>query len=299
MNFNDLLPKNISPENVIIFRHRPSEPKLMKEFPRLAADFPNVFNAYQQTQSSTRVENSLKRLIGKDSYVASFIGLEPGRAVFVALYQIRSSKSLTPKEFADIPEYIEIERLGGSFWFTEKMVTEGRSTVEWFDLVATDFYSEWKGRLVVEWPKPERVWCRRAQNNDLKVLFINEQSLFDEPKPKWRDIDLSWEDLKYLSPFLKQCLSQWRGIYLIFDVHKHQGYVGSAYGADNLLGRWQNYKQTGHGGNKLLHDRSPENFRFTILELVSPEMGQEEIIPIESNWKKRLHTRHPYGLNDN
>ena len=76
-------------------------------------------------------------------------------------------------------------------------------------------------------------------------------------------------------------------------------YVGSAYGAENLLGRWRHYGASGHGGNRLLRQRDPTNFRFTILELVSPTMPSEEVQLLESNWKERLHTRQPHGLNDN
>ncbi len=94
-------------------------------------------------------------------------------------------------------------------------------------------------------------------------------------------------------------LSEWRGIYYIFDTLDGKGYVGSAYGSENILGRWQRYAKSGHGGNRLLRPRDPQNFRFTILELVSPNMEASEVIQLEASWKERLHTRQPYGLNDN
>ena len=87
--------------------------------------------------------------------------------------------------------------------------------------------------------------------------------------------------------------------YLIYDTSDRMGYVGSAYGKGNLLGRWENYGASGHGGNKLLLERQHENFRFTILQRVSPDMETDEVIRIENTWKQRLHTRHPFGLNDN
>ena len=40
-------------------------------------------------------------------------------------------------------------------------------------------------------------------------------------------------------------------------------------------------------------------FRFTILQLVAPTMPASDVIHLESSWKRRLHTRAPYGLNDN
>ena len=77
-----------------------------------------------------------------------------------------------------------------------------------------------------------------------------------------------------------------------------KGYVGSAYGQENLLNRWLNYAVTGHGGNKQLRSRSPENFRFSILQRVSPDMDPDQVIQLEASWKERLHTR-TFGLNDN
>jgi hypothetical protein len=84
----------------------------------------------------------------------------------------------------------------------------------------------------------------------------------------------------------------------VFDVKKNMGYVGSAYGAENLFGRWLNYAATGHGGNKQLRKSHPEDLRFSILQLTAPEMPADEVIQLEGTWKRRLHTRE-YGLNDN
>jgi hypothetical protein len=74
MNLNDLLRgRGIDPEQVLVFRHRPSEPELNKVLPWLAAEKPDVFNAYQQTQT----EKLEKAMLGA-AYVASFIGREAG-----------------------------------------------------------------------------------------------------------------------------------------------------------------------------------------------------------------------------
>ena len=54
MNFNDLLTgKDINPQDVIVMRHRPREAPLRKVLPWLAAERPDLFNAYQQTQRET------------------------------------------------------------------------------------------------------------------------------------------------------------------------------------------------------------------------------------------------------
>jgi hypothetical protein len=117
--------------------------------------------------------------------------------------------------------------------------------------------------------------------------------------PEWDAINLTWEELRALPTRWKSALSQWRGIYYIFDSSDGKGYVGAAYGADNMLGRWLSYAKRGHGGNRLLRQRDPQNLRFTILQRVSPDMEPGDVIRLEASWKERLHTRAPLGLNDN
>jgi hypothetical protein len=293
MNLNDLLRgKGINPEQVLVLRHRPSEPKLNKVLPWLAAEKPDLFNAYQQTQT----EKLEKAMLGA-SHVVSFIGRGAGQALFIGLYSIGASKPLTVDEYWRVPDYIELRDNFGMTGF--KPEKEGRSAVLWFDLTSTDFHPEWKGKLIIGWPPPERSWWRRAHRNTMPVLAIHEESVLDEKMPPWDEISVSWEELGLLPSRWKSALSQWRGIYYIFDSSDGKGYVGSAYGEANLLGRWLNYAASGHGGNTLLRKRDQRNFQFTVLQRVSPDMEATDVIRLESTWKERLHTRQPFGLNDN
>jgi hypothetical protein len=291
MNLNDLLlGKKIDPQYVLVLRHRPWEPQLNKVLPWLAAERPDLFNAYQQTQEE-RVEGAMIRA----THVAAFIGREPGKALFVGLYAVRGSKAISRQEFWVIPANVELKGLGMN-GFTEDAP---RSSCLLFDLDLTDFYTHWKGRLIVGWPPPERSWWRWADRNEFPILAVLEESALDAAMPEWDTIDLTWEELAVLPARWKSALSQWRGVYLIFDTADGRGYVGSAYGQANLLGRWQNYAARGDGGNRLLRQRDPRGFRFTILQRVSPDMDASQVIRLESSWKQRLHTREPYGLNDN
>jgi len=294
MNLNDLLLcKDIDPRRVLVLRHRPHEPELNKVLPWLAAERPDLFNAYQQTQRE-KLQKAMNDMVG-DGYVASFIGRQPGKALFVGLYLIVGSKPLTYEEFWRIPAYVEMKAFGIKGWTHE----ERKKTVLWFDLAVTDFYASWKGKLIVGWPAPERVWWRRAQRNEFPVFAVLEDSALDAVMPKWNEIALNWEDLSVLPTRWSATLSQWRGVYYIFDTSDGKGYVGSAYGESNLLGRWQDYAARGHGGNRLLRRRNPQNFRFSILELVSPSADAADVIRLETTWKERLHTRQPHGLNEN
>lgn len=63
MNFNDLLKnKGIDPEKVLAFRHRPTEATLNKVLPWIAAEKPDLFNAYQQTQGEKLLEKVMERM---------------------------------------------------------------------------------------------------------------------------------------------------------------------------------------------------------------------------------------------
>ena len=294
MTFNDLLRiKGFDPTMVIILRHRPQESKLRKVLPWLAAERPELFNAYQQTQPE-KLEKAMERLSGS-GYVASFIGHEPGKALFVGLYSIGEARPLTKTEYWQIPACKELRDFGMR-GFSEE---DRRKTVLWFDLTLIDFYLSWKGKLIVEWPPPELAWWRRAHKNQMAVIAISEESQLTAKMPAWNSLIFSWQELSVMPSTWKHVLSQWRGIYYIFDVSVKKGYVGSAYGESNLYGRWMEYGRTGHGGDKLLETLDPRNFRFSILQIVSPDMSQEEVIALEQSWKERLHTKKPFGLNEN
>lgn len=132
MTLNDLLlGKGIDPQHVLVLRHRPHEPGLNKVLPWLAAERPDVFNAYQQTQGE-----KLEKTMTSARYVASFIGHEPGKVLFVGLYSVGASKPVTPEEFCRVPAYVEMKAFG------LKGLTggDGRPSVLWFDLALTDFY---------------------------------------------------------------------------------------------------------------------------------------------------------------
>jgi len=291
MLLNDLLASvQLDPRSVLVFRHRPWEVQLNKVLPWLAAERPAVFNAYQQTQGP-KVEQAMARA----THVAAFIGHEPGKALFVGLYEKGASHPLTKKQFWNNEANRELTTYGMNGFSDD----DGRSSVLWFDLELMNSYSNWKGKMIVQWPGLERSWWRWADRNDIPVLAILEESQLASNMPKWDKIDLTWSDLSILPAPWKAALSQWRGVYYIFDTSDCKGYVGSAYGEFNIWGRWIDYAARGHGGNRLLRGRDPSSFRFSILQRVSPDMEASDIINLESSWKDRLHTRQPYGLNDN
>ena len=126
MILNDLFRlKDIDPQHVLVLRHRPREPQLNKVLPWLAAEEPDLFNAYQQSQSE-KVEQAMKRA----QHVASFIGHEAGKALFVGLYSVKGSIPITREQFWEIPANIKLKSLGMN-GFTEE---SPRSSCLWFDI---------------------------------------------------------------------------------------------------------------------------------------------------------------------
>ncbi len=143
-------------------------------------------------------------------------------------------------------------------------------------------------------------WARWLHQNEFGVKAILEESVLDKQMDPWDELVLTWEQLQNVPKSWVARLKEWRGVYLIHDGTDGRGYVGSAYGAKNLYGRWLNYAARGDGGNKLLRKRDPRKFRFSILQLFPPTASPDDIVRCESKWKTRLHTRErEFGLNAN
>jgi hypothetical protein len=285
---NDLLRKDsIDTKTVLVLRHRPTEREFRKVLPWLAAERPETYNAYQQAQNPTA-----EKAMRKAAYVVSLIGHEAGKALFIGLYRCGPYHPFTFDQYWSKPANREMRALGMQGFKGD------RESILWFDLGPTDFYKEWKGRLVFNWPPPERSWWRWSDKNLITVSVLHPQSILDAEMPRWDNRKFTRDELKVLPSKWKAALSQWRGVYFIFDESDGKGYVGSAYGTDNILGRWLSYAARGHGGNKELRLRDPTKFRFSILQRVSPDMEPAEVIGLESSWKDRLHTRE-FGMNEN
>jgi hypothetical protein len=292
MELNDLLAENgidTKAVRVIVMRHTPKQPEVRKALPGLAAEYPDIYNAWQQTQYPA-TEKQLERA----DFLASFIGHKPKEALFVGLYKVGGSKPLSYEEFWKIPANITLKRLGMTDWRED-----ARPSAKWFNLELMDALQEWKGKLVVDWPPPHQNWTRWAAGNVFRIKAILEESSLDKGMPKWDDLILTWEQLSYLPRTWTAKLSEWRGIYLIVDGADGKAYVGSACGSENLYGRWKNYADSGDGGNTLLRERTADKFLFSILQLVSPTADPKEVIDIENSWKERLHTRKFGNLNAN
>ena len=291
LTLNDLLSlSGIEPERVVVLRHRPYEPQLNRVFEWLISERRDLFDCYQSTHGA-KTESAIKRA----DHVVSCIRHPNKSALFVGFYAVESKQRLSVEQCMARPKHKELMSLGMSGIFA----TEGRTHLEEFHLRLSEWHAEWIGRLIFEWPGLERSWYRWAHRNEFSVHSITRESLLRLPMPRWDELALTWAELAVLPQSWATALSHWRGIYLIIDQSDGKKYVGSAYGSENMLQRWRSYSKSGHGGNKLLRNRSPTTFRFSILQRLSPDLPDGDVIELEQSWKHRLQTRAPSGLNQN
>ncbi len=277
----------LDPAEVLAVRHVPMEKALKKVMPWLVSERPDLFLAYQRIQWKT-----LEQAMTRARYVASFVGQEAASATFAGIYRIGEWETLDYDGYQRFPGNSELEALGMSGR------TPDMPDCLAFELERLDIYADWIGRLVVTWPKPYQQWWRWAARGAFPVSAITLESRFIRAIPAWQDLVLDWTELQALPASWRATLAQWRGIYFIYDSERRSGYVGSAAGEENILGRWQDYANTGHGGNRGLRASSFANLRFSILERTSPDLDVSAVVALEASWKARLHTR-DFGLNHN
>ncbi|HNT74301.1 MAG TPA: GIY-YIG nuclease family protein [Anaerolineae bacterium] len=103
----------------------------------------------------------------------------------------------------------------------------------------------------------------------------------------------------------KSALSNVKGVYLIVDTSNGKKYVGSATSEGGIWQRWEDYVNTGHGGNDRLKELMltygvtyADNFQYAILEIADSHATKDYILSREAYWKQALLTRQ-FGYNAN
>jgi len=228
MDFKDLLRlQGYDPDRkgqIVLLRHRPFERQLAQAMPWIIEERPELFETYQSVPG--RPMSALR----KAEYVASFLGMAPGKAHFVGLYRIGASHLLDHAAFWAVPENSTLGDMGYQGFTQEQAARIGAETQ--FELELQPFYPQWRGRLVIDFPPPERSWFRWVDRGAFPITAILPESAFVAAAPDWREIDLSYADLMALPRSWSARLAEWRGIYLIFDESDGRSYVGSACSQD-------------------------------------------------------------------
>ncbi len=167
-------------------------------------------------------------------------------------------------------------------------------------------YDKYIGRLVIKYKNKGQMMIRQAQSviDECEVHEILPDIFDDDLFPGYEHVHLSWLSLARLiqKDTWKTALQNQKGIYLITDAATGKMYVGSAYGEQMLLSRWQDYVRTRHGNNVALKKLCPhyieQNFYYSILDIFKSTVADEVILARESWWKKVLLTR-SFGYNGN
>jgi hypothetical protein len=168
-------------------------------------------------------------------------------------------------------------------------------------------YEKYFGRLIIEFKNKSQNLIRKAESviNECKVYEIISDTFEDDYFPGYDNVNLSWNKLKNVleKKDWKAALENQKGVYLITDINTGKRYVGSAYGEDMIFGRWKNYVETCHGGNKDLKELDKEyiksHFRYSILETYKSTTDDKLIIGREHYWMKILLTKDKrFGYNN-
>jgi hypothetical protein len=167
-------------------------------------------------------------------------------------------------------------------------------------------YEKYLGRLIIKFENFVQTMIRKATSviNECEVVQILPDTFDNDIFPGYDKVNVSWEELSRIikKESWKTALQNQKGVYLITDVSNGNMYVGSAFGENMILGRWQSYINTGNGGNvelkKLNFDYIKKNFRYSILDIFKSTIDDQPIIEKESWWKDVLRTRE-FGYNIN
>ena len=232
------------------------------------------FDLYQATQSVGN-ENKLKA-----PYWASFVGTPSDETLFVGIYGVKNPRILkqdTPKPHMD-----GVDKAG---------------SCHVYDLTLEQRFADLLGKLLIDWGPGDRAWIQRADQQDKRITELRTE--FKEPDfPGLLNFIESLSRLDKLPKGWIAVLQFSRGIYLLTCRRTKEQYVGSATGEGGFWNRWQDYIQTGHGGDVALKSRDPSDYQVSILEVAGTASTMDDIIKMERRWKSKLQSRE-MGLNRN
>ena len=132
MDLNYLLSEqaiDVHSTRVLVMRHRPTEREFRKWLPLLAAENPELYNAYQRSHGAT-VEKQLRNA----NYLVSLFGRNAGEAVFIGVYRVAGHAAVTYRQYWNMPQNQALMKLG----MRGQTKREDRPTSLWFDLELTE-----------------------------------------------------------------------------------------------------------------------------------------------------------------
>lgn len=167
-------------------------------------------------------------------------------------------------------------------------------------------YEKYFGRLIIKFKNNSQTMIRLATSviNECEVVQILPDTFDNDIFPGYDKVRLSWSELRRVieKEGWKTALQNQKGVYLITDISNGKMYIGSAYGDNMILGRWNSYIKSGHGNNvelkKITFEYIQKNFEYSILDIFKSTVDDKAVIDREIWWKNVLKTRE-FGYNLN
>ncbi len=242
------------------------------------------FDLYQRCQSKNR--------FGKCDYIVTFTADTGTRSRLYGVYRVLNARKRVPEDIpADCPFADDADKPGYIY-----------------DLFKEPRFASLERRVVVDWGNGTIAYHQYLQNKE--VIEVDAPGRFLSPFSDYLEFSLSYSEICKMfaepaaHPDWRASLSAVAGVYLILDEKQGKQYVGSAYGADGIWGRWSDYAKSGHGGNKCLKELInadtdyPGQFRFSILQVLPKSTKPKAVIAWETRYKTKLGCR-VTGLNEN
>jgi hypothetical protein len=170
-------------------------------------------------------------------------------------------------------------------------------TCDLYDLQADERLVDFEGKLFIEWGDGTRAWIQRADHQNKRIIELRPE--FKEPDfPGFLNFTEPLSKVAGLPKGWVSVLKHATGVYLLTCPKTKEQYVGSASGCEGFWHRWMEYALTGHGGNIALKSREPSDYQISILQVAGSSSNSDDILKMESSWKKKLQSRE-MGLNKN
>lgn len=229
---------------------------------------------------------------------------------FTALLEGQYWNYKTKKSYKDGQITIGLLRITDDEWllFHVGKVTKDLNRLDavGYEYESLSEYEKYCGRLIIKFKNKSQTMVRLAESviDDCEIVQILPDTFDNDIFPGYDNVRLSWDELSRVidKEGWKTALQNQKGVYLITDTSNGKMYVGSAYGENMILGRWQSYIKTGHGGNVGLKplpiEHIRENFEYSILDIFKATSDDKLIIARESWWKNTLKTKQ-FGYNKN
>jgi hypothetical protein len=241
-------------------------------------------------------------VFGEASQVVSFYGLSGTRAGFYGVYKILAYRTRQPGEGPTLK----------SCDWSKEWDLDAKC---FYELERDSRFDDFRDRIIIDWGPGALAWVqdlhrKNKRDRNKPVLEILESGRKLPPFDDYLEFSLTYAQLQDLFQN-EEAHRDWRiplsavaGVYLILAQQSGDLYIGSAYGADGIWGRWRHYAMSGNGDNAQLRElikgnsAYPGQFRFSVLQILPKTMTRNEVIRRETLYKAKLGTR-AHGLNSN